>query len=203
MQHAPGIPGLWYLFGVKMLTTPQPGDSSSATSLGTVTSDDPAVLDSLVTYSVTGITASEKQDDNLDVPKPNAPVITPASNSPVPGMTTAPRQDKPKATAAAGSVAQLPRVGAEMQEPTAVAKQPETTVASPKPSAPAKSPQDPKVNKLPFSVQLVRLTQQQIDKHTKWPEKMTQNLISKSGKIAKTEHCSRTNCLTNQTDTKG
>ena len=70
---------------------------------------------------------------------------------------TTPRQLRPVATAMAGSVAQLPRIEAELK-------------AEPRTDAPPKGPKPvttSKVNVLPFTVNLTRLTQKEIDKHTK------------------------------------
>ena len=70
---------------------------------------------------------------------------------------TTPRQLRPGATAVAGSVAQLPCVEAELKaEPC--------TSASPKGPKPVTTS---KVNVLPFTVNLTRMTQKEIDKHTK------------------------------------
>ena len=70
---------------------------------------------------------------------------------------TTPRQLKPGATAVAGSVAQLPCVEAELK-------------AEPCTGASSKGPKPvttSKVNVLPFTVNLTRLTQKEIDMHTK------------------------------------
>ena len=72
---------------------------------------------------------------------------------------TTPRQPRRVTTASAGSEAQLPHVEVELKaEPS--------TGASPKGPKPATTPN---VNVLPFTVKLTRLTQKEIDKHTKKP----------------------------------
>ena len=79
------------------------------------------------------------------------------------------------ASAAAGSAAQLPRVEAELRgtgsnvTPTvseAKSKPPEPVKHEPKPSTSANNRQ-PKVNATPFNVRLVRLTPEQIERHTR------------------------------------
>ena len=67
------------------------------------------------------------------------------------------RQPRPVGSAMAGSVAQLPDVEAELK-------------AEPCTGAPPKGPKPvttSKVNVLPFTINLTRLTQKEIDKHTK------------------------------------
>ena len=72
---------------------------------------------------------------------------------------TTPRQPRRVAMASAGSEAQLPHVEEELKaEPS--------TGVSPKGLKPATTP---KVNVLPFTVNLTRLTQKEIDKYTKKP----------------------------------
>ena len=70
---------------------------------------------------------------------------------------TTPRQPRPVATEAAGSEAQLPHVEVELKaEPC--------TGASPKDPKPVTTS---KVNVLPFTINLTRLTQKDIDRYTK------------------------------------
>ena len=78
--------------------------------LGTITSDDPTALNISVTRNVTGTT-----DDQV-MPKREVMEDSQKSTIPVPGTTSAPAGSKPKTTAAAGSVAQLPKVKHELQE---------------------------------------------------------------------------------------
>ena len=98
--------------------------------MGHVSSDQPDIMDRLVASGI-------KQE----------PIFT----------GTTPRQPRPVATALAGSVAQLPRVEAELKA------EPHTGTS---PKGP-KSVTTSKVNVLPFRVNLTRLTQKEIDKHTK------------------------------------
>ena len=138
--------------------------------LGTVTSNNPAVLDSLVTQSVIGTTQAAKGTEDTKpkvlpqpVHKPQVPSISPTS-----------KLIRPKPTAAAGSKAQLFRVKAEMQTLPVGNNPPGTAVIGTKPS------QTPKVNQLPFTVNLVRLMQCEIDKHTESGTKTQAPLIQPS-----------------------
>ena len=88
--------------------------------LGTVTSDNKATLNVLAAQGVTAMT-----DDLPHVPK----VKLEGSPIAVPGTTTVPVQGRPKATAAAGSAAQLHRVKAELRNYTSTTTRPTPDVA--------------------------------------------------------------------------
>ena len=83
--------------------------------LGTIISHNKAMLNTLVTQGVTGTTADP-------LPMPKVKLEDNSSNTVVPGNISVPVQGKPKATAAAGSAAQLPRVQAELQDNTSAAR---------------------------------------------------------------------------------